>query len=671
MPPTAPATNDHDDDAPSAAAESQAADAQPRGRRRRRGGRRHRRSDDRRDPRDGASAEPVESDKTPADRPGPTAPDDDWLDEMGIDAKDLQEPTIETHVEHAPEEVDVDVELDVDEEQADEPRGRRRRRRGGRRDGREEEAVEVVADTDEKPTARAKKPRREMIINVAEREECRIAILEDGKLEEIYLERASAGNYVGNIYKGVVTNVEASIQAAFIDFGQGKNGFLHVSDVHPQYFPNGGDAAEKVGRKTPRRNRPPIQRCLRRGQELLVQITKEGIGTKGPTLTTYLSIPGRYMVMLPGMRKAGVSRKIEDDATRRKLREVLAELELPDNMGFIARTAAADRTTRELQSDLRYLSRLWQAVENRIKRMKAPAELYRESDLVTRTIRDVYTSDIDRILVDNAEIAERAREFLNIFNPKAAENVEVYDGAAPVFHHFGIEAELDRLHSRTIPLKSGGSLVIDQTEALVAIDVNSGSFRTEADAEMTAFKINQEAAGEIARQLRLRDLGGVIVCDFIDMRFEKHKRAVERRLADNLKEHKERAKVLRMSAFGMIELTRQRQRASLTRSVYSDCACCRGTGIVKTIESVALDVMRIIQLAFTKSDTQKVEVTVSTAVANLLQNRKRAAIVAIESSDRQVAIISDATAGPDQVSVTCVDARGRAVPFNHQEQRRR
>ncbi|RMF83388.1 MAG: Rne/Rng family ribonuclease [Planctomycetota bacterium] len=506
-----------------------------------------------------------------------------------------------------------------------------------------------------------------MIINVAEREECRIAILSDGKLEEIYLERASAGNYVGNIYKGVVTNVEPSIQAAFIDFGMGKNGFLHVSDVHPQYFPNGSDSGESVGRKTPRRNRPPIQRCLRRGQELLVQITKEGIGTKGPTLTTYLSVPGRYMVMLPGMRKAGVSRRIEDDETRRKLRQVLSELELPENMGFIARTAAADRTKRELQSDLRYLSRLWKTVEQRIKRSKAPAELYRESDLVTRTIRDVYTSDIQRILVDDPEVAERARDFLKIFNPKGAETVEVYDGAAPIFHQFKIEDELERLHSRRIPLKSGGSLVIDQTEALVAIDVNSGRFRSEADAEMTAFKINLEAADEIARQLRLRDLGGVVVCDFIDMRLDKHKRAVERRLAENLKAHKERAKVLRMSAFGMIELTRQRQRASLTHSIYDDCAACRGTGIVKTPESVALDVMRIIQLVFTRRDIQEVNVTVSPVVADVLQNRKRAALAAIEQNGRRVNIMTNPNAGPDHVTVTCVDGRGRSMPFNVQD----
>ncbi|MEP0847044.1 MAG: Rne/Rng family ribonuclease, partial [Phycisphaerae bacterium] len=468
------------------------------------------------------------------------------------------------------------------QERAEESRGRRRRRRGRRMRSDSEIAdfalspgPDVIMDAEAEPAgapesqaAPAPAARKEMIINVVPHEECRISILEDGRLQEIYLERASAENHVGNIYKGVVTNVEPSIQAAFVDFGLGKNGFLHISDLHPQYFPNGEGNTEDVGRKMPRRHRPPIQRCVRRGQELLVQITKEGIGTKGPTLTTYLSVPGRYLVMMPGMRQLGVSRKIEDEEVRRKIRAVLNELDLPDDIGFIARTAAEGRTRDELQSDLNYLTRLWRAVQNRIRSLRAPTELYRDSDLVIRTIRDVYSADVARIVVDSAEVAERAREFLGLFSPEAANSVQIYDGPEPIFHKFHIEQELERLHSRHVPLKSGGSLVIDQTEALVAIDVNSGRFRTEDDAETTAYKINLEAADEIPRQLRLRDLGGVVVCDFIDMRAERHRREVERRLVNNLKQHKERAKVLRMSAFGIIEMTRQRQRASLTRSVY-------------------------------------------------------------------------------------------------------
>ncbi len=530
-------------------------------------------------------------------------------------------------------------------------------------DEEEQEAEETEIRTP--PTDLSSPARKEMIINVAQREECRIAILENGRLEEIYLERASAESHVYNIYKGVVTNVEPSIQAAFVDFGLGKNGFLHISDLHPQYFPSGERHVENVGRKLSRRSRPPIQRCLRRGQEVLVQVTKEGIGTKGPTLTTYLSIPGRFLVMMPGMRRLGVSRKIEDEDIREKLRGLMQDLDLPEDMGFIARTAAQGRTKREIQSDLNYLSRLWKAVEKRIQTERAPAELYRESDLVIRTIRDVFTSDVERIIVDNHEVAERAREFLAIFSPRSRELVVEYNDPVPIFHRYGIEAELERLHSRHVPLRSGGSLVIDQTEALVAIDVNSGKFRTEEDAETTAFKINLEAADEIPRQLRLRDLGGVIICDFIDMRAESHRREIERRLIANLKQHKERAKVLRMSAFGIIEMTRQRQRASLARSVYQDCQHCRGTGLVKTAESVVLDVMRMLQLAATRESISLIEVSVAPEVAHLLSNRKRSALHELETRNRRTIVIRpEAGYGLDQVQIQCFDPRGRLVPHS-------
>ena len=589
-----------------------------------------------------------------------------WLEDGEvIEAMDLDSEPAETEMETPPAEESEPLPVD---EPATKKKGRRPRRRG-RRSVRHEppekpEAEKPAQKPGKEPAPGKGTVRRQMIINTVQREECRIAILADGRLEEICLERAAVENHVGNIYKGKVTNVEPSIQAAFIDFGQGKNGFLHVSDLHPEYFPNGGGQAENVGRKMPRRNRPPIQRCLRRGQEVLVQVTKEGIGTKGPTLSTYLSIPGRFLVMMPGMRRLGVSRRIEDDEARDKLRGVLNELQLPEGMGFIARTAALDRTKRELQSDLSYLTRLWRAVEKRIKNDPAPAELYRESDLVIRTIRDVFSSDIEEIVVDDADVAARAREFLAIFSPRSQDIVRIYDDPEPIFHKHHIESELERLHSRHVPLKSGGSLVIDQTEALVAVDVNSGRFRTEDDAEATAYKINMEAADEIPRQLRLRDLGGVVVCDFIDMRMESHRRDIERRLIRNLKVHKERAKVLRMSAFGMIELTRQRQRASLTRSVYRDCRHCHGTGLVKTCESVTLDVMRLLQLAVTREHIRMIEVAVSPDVAYLLQNRKRKQLHQLETTNRRIiSIRSAADFSLDQVDISCTDARGRVVSY--------
>jgi ribonuclease E len=393
---------------------------------------------------------------------------------------------------------------------------------------------------------------------------------------------------------------------------------------------------------------------------VIVQVIKEGLGTTGPTLTTYLSIPGRFLVMMPGMNRHGVSRKIEDEGERRKAKDALQELELPTGMGFILRTAGLGRPKRELQRDLHYLTRLWKTVAERIRRMPAPAELYQESDLVTRTIRDVYTSDFKRVIVDDAETAQRAREFFQLAMPRARTPVEHYTEREPLFHRLGVEQEIDKIHSRHVPLPTGGSLVIDSTEALVAIDVNSGRSRVSDDAEEMAYRINLEAAEEIARQLRLRDLGGLILCDFIDLRLDRHKRAVERALRDALKKHKERARILRMSAFGIIEMTRQRQGPSLKRNIYYDCPHCKGSGLVKMPDSVVLDVLRIIQLATNHPLVQKVFVTVSSEVAFLLLNTKRAAIQQIEAeTHKTVAVKGDATFTSDQVDYRCEDNRGR------------
>lgn len=526
------------------------------------------------------------------------------------------------------------------------------------------------ADVDAEAEARAlamgeERPgeRREMLINVAESEECRIAILREGRLDELFIERTSSSSNVGNIYKGRVTNVEPSIQAAFIDFGLPSHGFLHISDLHPQYFPDGkAETTEQVGKKTPRRQRPPIQNCLKRGQEVIVQVIKEGIGTKGPTLTSYISLPGRFLVMMPGMDQLGVSRKIEDEDTRRRLRGLLEELTLPEGIGFIVRTAGVDRPRRDLQRDLNFLVRLWRQVEKRIKSEPAPAELYKESDLVIRTIRDVFDSNLRRIHVDSSDVANRIRDFLAIASPRSSDVVEVYEGDEPIFHRNGIEAEIDRLHSKTVPLPSGGSLVIEQTEAMVAIDVNSGRFRVPENAEETAFKVNTEAVDEIARQLRLRDLGGLIVCDLIDMTQERHRRNIEKRLADALRKHKERAKILRISRFGLLEMTRQRQRPSLLKSVFRDCPRCAGSGRVKSSESVALDVMRQIRLASNRPGVARIDVRVSTMVSNDLLNRKRHQLTDLERAKLQTIQVHGVDSfGVDQVELVCSDARGRDV----------
>ena len=506
---------------------------------------------------------------------------------------------------------------------------------------------------------------REMLINAVQAQECRIAITSKGKLEELYFERASNVSHVGNIYKGRVTNVEPSIQAAFIDFGLQKNGFLHISDLHPDYFPDGSEKSEAVGRKRPRRQRPPIQKCLDRGQEVVVQMTKEGIGTKGPTLTTYLSIPGRLLVMMPGMRRLGVSRKIEDEESRVTARKALEELTLPGDMGFIVRTAGIGQPKRELQRDLNYLVRLWDAIHSRIEKSKAPAEIHQESDLVARTIRDVYATDIRRIICDEESVARNVYEFLGMIAPRSKTTVELYTGKEGLFHESGVEQEIEKVSSRKVDLPSGGSLVIDQTEALVAIDVNSGRFRKHSDAETTALKTDLEATQEIARQLQLRDMGGVIIIDYIDLMQDKNRRAVEKTLRDALKKDRAKSKVLKMSNFGIVQMTRQRVRPSLESSVYRNCPHCDGAGMIKSEESHALQVMRSLQRAAATKDVATVEVTVTPSVAHHLANEARHRLCALERETGKTIIVrADAGLPGSDVRITCKNARDTEVAWS-------
>ena len=542
--------------------------------------------------------------------------------------------------------------------------------------------------------------KQEMLINVAQPEECRIAIVEDGQLEELYVERSSQDNYVGNIYKGKIVNLEPSIQAAFVDFGVGRNGFLHISDVESQYFRQGGFDPDKpiqpdgtqnpppkrednssddtdnnggggTRTRTPIRKvrpgarpriKPPIQDIFRRGDEVLVQVIKEGIGTKGPTLSTYISIPGRYLVLMPALGRIGVSRKIEDDDDRRRLRDILRELNPPKGVGFIVRTAGTDRTKKELSRDLAYLLRLWKVIVRRIKKMPGPIDIYEESDMIIRTIRDIFTGDVDAIHIDEPAAYERAKEFLQVVMPRYANRLHLYEGKEPLFNKYKLDEEISRINQRQVPLKGGGSLVIDQTEALVAIDVNSGSFRTSGSAEDSAYKLNLIAAKEIARQLRLRDLGGVVVNDFIDMRRERYRRTVEHTLRDAVKRDRARTKILRTSPFGLIEMTRQRIRPSLKRSVYKECPGCVGSGLVKSAESMAIEVVRKLIMASQEERITKITVTVEDEVGNYLNNRKRRELTSLEDEHNiQVLIQGREGVSPEFFKIECEDGSGREV----------
>ncbi len=474
---------------------------------------------------------------------------------------------------------------------------------------------------------------KRMLINAVEPEECRIAILENNVLEELYIERSSREQIAGNIYKGKVVNIESSIEAAFIDIGLRKNGFLHVSDIMPPQEPGGGSqTTETEAAVKPHREFYKIRHLLHQGQEILVQVTKEGIGTKGPSLTTYISLPGRYLVLMPGVSRHGVSRKISNEEERQRLKKILESLSPPPNVGFIIRTAGVQQTKKEIHKDFHYLLRLWKNIEKRSRNINAPATIYQESDLVIRTIRDIFSTDVREIIVDSKSVYERTQDFLRIIMPKYEKLLTLYAEDKPLFHKYNIEKDIEDINSKKIPLPRGGSIVIEQTEALVAIDVNSGRFKEESDPEETAFKTNLKAAKEVSRQIRLRDLGGVIVIDFIDMREETHIHAIEKALTEALKRDKARTKMLKMSKFCTIELTRQRIRYSLRDVLFEECKFCRGTGYAKTVETLCLNAMRDIKSVIHLPQIAKIEIFVNPEVANYLQNQKRKQMIEIEES---------------------------------------
>lgn len=505
-------------------------------------------------------------------------------------------------------------------------------------------------------------PETSMIINYVPGEECRLAIVCDGNLEEFHAERTDAVSRVNNIYVGKVTNVEAGIQAAFVDFGLEDNGFLHVSDLHPRYFVE-DEATERVGKKTPRRERPPIQHCLKRGQEIIVQVLKEGVGTKGPTLTSYLSIPGRYLVMMPQMDKVGVSRKVEDEDERLKMRDILNQLELPDGFGFILRTAGFDRTKTDLKRDLAYLQRLWKDMEaNRKRAGKRTRLLYSESDLLVRALRDLVTPDISRIIIDDEGALARATQFMKIVAPRSSVKVLRYTGGRPIFHAFGIEQQLALSHAREVPLPSGGRLVIDETEAVVAIDVNSGKSRSARDAETNAYKTNVEAVEAICRQLRLRDVGGIIIHDLIDMRSAQNRKSIEGLYRERLKRDRAKTSIAPISPFGILEMTRQRMRGSLRSQHYTECPTCQGKGLVQRPNSVASDALREVAVLLEHDKVDRVELVVSGRIAGELLSNRRGSLNRIErATGKQVQVRVSETLAIDRFSIYAYDANGSDI----------
>ena len=459
-----------------------------------------------------------------------------------------------------------------------------------------------------------------MLINASHPEENRVAIVVDGILSELDIEIAGQEQSKGNIYKAVVVRVETGLQAAFVDYGAEKLGFLQIGEIHPNIYPPKDDS----------RGRPRIADILHRGQEILVQIVKEERGTKGAALTTFLSIPGRYMVLMPDSTTKGVSRKISDDTERKKLKRTMAELELPEDMGYIVRTAGIGKDKDELKRDFDYLVRLYQGIVARQDQIKAPAQLYQESNLAIRSIRDYFSTEMDEVLVDSQEVYQDTKDFFALVMPEFKHLVKQHRERRPIFSRYQIEEQIDGLAKNKILLPSGGSIVIDQTEALVAIDVNSGKMASESGIEATALKTNMEAAGEIGRQLRLRDLGGLIVIDFIDMRDRKNIREVEQELRKALKDDKAKVSVGRISQFGLMEMSRQRLKPTLSVGAYVECPHCKGIGRIKSVEAQAVALLRQAHTAASKGQVGLIEASVPVDVANYLLNQKRVTIAELE-----------------------------------------
>jgi ribonuclease E len=475
---------------------------------------------------------------------------------------------------------------------------------------------------------------KKMLVNALHPEEARVAIVEDGQLVELDIEIAGKEQTRGNIYKGTVVRVEPGLQAAFIDIGLKKLGFLQMGELHPDFWQWRDDVAPEN-----RKSRPRIQEVLRRGQELIVQVEKGEREMKGAAVTSFLSLPGRYMVLMPGSDSTGVSRKVENETERKKLKEVAAQLDIPEGYGYIIRTEAAGKRKTELNKDIQFLVKLYGQIRDKARQSKAPALIYRESGVVTRTIRDYFTVDIDEILVDSEEVYQEARLFFKQTMPKHEKVVKLHQEKRPIFSKYQLEEQIDLIHEKKVPLKSGGSLVIEPTEALVSIDVNSGKSTGEKGVEDTAFRTNMEAAEEVGRQLRLRDLGGLIVIDFIDMRDRKHASEVEKTLKNALKSDKARVTVGRISQFGMLEMSRQRIRPMLEEASYLNCPHCEGRGKVKSVENMALSFLRKVHAAAAKGTVAEVMGGLPLEVAYYLLNRKKREIAGIEDDyDIQVTI---------------------------------
>lgn len=462
---------------------------------------------------------------------------------------------------------------------------------------------------------------KRMLINATQEEEIRVALVDGQKLYDLDIESPGHEQKKANIYKGKITRVEPSLEAAFVDYGAERHGFLPLKEISREYFPAGYSFD----------GRPNIKEVVKEGQEVIIQIDKEERGQKGAALTTFISLAGSYLVLMPNNPRAGgISRRIEGDE-RQELKDSLGQLQMPDGMGLIVRTAGVGKSFEELDYDLKALLKHWSAITEEAQKRPAPFLIHQESNVVFRAIRDYLRRDVGEILIDNPRIFEEAKVYIQQFRPDFTHRVKLYQGEVPLFMHFQIETQIESAFRREVRLPSGGSIVIDSTEALTAIDINSSKATKGGDIEETAFNTNLEAADEIARQLRLRDLGGLIVIDFIDMTPVRHQREVENRLKDAVKHDRARVQIGRISRFGLLEMSRQRLRPSLGESATHVCPRCHGRGTIRSTESSALAILRLIEEESIKDNTSQIHAQVPVSVATYLMNEKREAVRRIES----------------------------------------
>jgi ribonuclease G len=482
---------------------------------------------------------------------------------------------------------------------------------------------------------REKGKQKEVIIN-SESLETRVAVLEDGRLEEFTIERTTEERLVGSIFKGKVRNLEDGLKAAFVDIGFEKNAFLHYWDIVPTSFDSGVEVVEREGRKRdrPRITQKDIPRLYPPGSDIIVQVTKGPIGTKGPRVTTNVVLPGRYLVLLPNSDQSGISRKIENPEERQRLKKILRELEIPEGMGVIMRTAGEGQQKRYFIRDIALLLDQWREIQNRIKSQSTATCVFQEPDLIERTVRDFLTEDVDRVVVDRPQSYERMRGIIGKISERSLDKIKLYIENQSIFDRFNITRQLENAFSRQVHLKSGGYIVIDETEALVAIDVNTGRHKGSKDQESTILKVNQEAADEICRQLRLRNMGGLIVLDFIDMKSRRDQQNIYQRMKEGLRRDKAKTHILPISQLGLMEMTRQRHSESVRAAVYDDCPYCKGRGKVKSTVTMSVEIQRKLNEILKKrsrdeSDFQ-LRIAVHPTVLERLRNEDEKLIIEME-----------------------------------------